>query len=152
MRIGDLLVAQGLVSTADLEAALVRKRTTGRQLGANLIAMGRLTPEQLATVLNDQRDLANLPSCEQALVKCERTLGPDHPNTSRARYNLARLRLAAGDAATALTLCRDAIAAQQRTLGPDHPWTGASERLAQAALRALTKSAPASSPTAGSSS
>jgi len=52
MQLGDILVGRGLVSAADIEAALTRQLTEGGRLGDNLIAMGRITAEQLAEVMN----------------------------------------------------------------------------------------------------
>ena len=52
MFLGDILVGRGLVSAADIDAALARQLTEGGRLGDNLIAMGRLTAEQLAEVMN----------------------------------------------------------------------------------------------------
>ncbi len=52
MFLGDILVRRGLVSAAEIEAALARQLTEGGRLGDNLIAMGLLTAEQLAEVLN----------------------------------------------------------------------------------------------------
>ena len=52
MQLGDILIGRGLVSAADIEAALARQLTEGGRLGDNLIGMGLLTAEQLATVIN----------------------------------------------------------------------------------------------------
>src|SRR5438045_6143205 len=52
MFLGDILVGRGLVSAADIDAALARQLTEGGRLGDNLIAMGRLTAKQLAEVMN----------------------------------------------------------------------------------------------------
>jgi predicted ATPase with chaperone activity len=52
MRLGEILLRQGLVTEADIEAALVLQHTEGGRLGDNLIALGRLTAEQLAAVIN----------------------------------------------------------------------------------------------------
>ena len=52
MPIGDVLVAQGLVSPADLSEALQRQRTAGGRLGDNLVAMGRLSASDLESVLH----------------------------------------------------------------------------------------------------
>ena len=46
MQLGDILVGRGLVTAADIEAALARQLTEGGRLGDNLIAMGLLTAEQ----------------------------------------------------------------------------------------------------------
>jgi len=133
MRIGELLVRQGLVSPSDVHEAMTRKRSCGGQLGANLVALGRLTPRQLADALHDQRELARLQAVEHTLAEWERQFGADHLNTSRARYNLARLRLAAGEAAAALALSNAALKAQQTVLGVEHEWTQATTRLAETA-------------------
>ena len=52
MRLGELLVGGGFVSVADVEAAIARQRVEGGRLGENLIALGLLTPETLAKVIN----------------------------------------------------------------------------------------------------
>jgi hypothetical protein len=51
MLIGDVLVAQGLVTAADIEAALERQRSQGGILGEHLIAMGKLDPADLERVM-----------------------------------------------------------------------------------------------------
>jgi predicted ATPase with chaperone activity len=93
MQLGDILVGRGLVSAADIEAALARQLTEGGRLGDNLIAMGLVTAEQLAEVVNtapavpasleetgiSQRSLLNLilkfmliEGCETVLELAER--------------------------------------------------------------------------------
>ena len=52
MAIGDILVAQRLVTADDLTAALERQRTEGGRLGETLIAMGKITPADLESVLH----------------------------------------------------------------------------------------------------
>ena len=90
-------------------------------------------PRQLAGALHDQRELEQLESAERTLAEWERQFGADHLNTSRARYNLARLRLVAGEAAAALELSSSALEAQQTVLGAEHAWTQATTRLAEIA-------------------
>jgi predicted ATPase with chaperone activity len=51
-RLGDVLVGRGLVSPADVEAALQRQLTEGGRLGDNLVAMGLLTPDQVLEALS----------------------------------------------------------------------------------------------------
>lgn len=48
MRIGELLVAAGLVSAADNARALDRQRQEGGRLGPNLVAIGAISAEDLA--------------------------------------------------------------------------------------------------------
>ena len=64
-------------------------------------------------------------------------LGPEHPNTNRARHNLARLLLAEGNAAEALTCGDAALAAHKKVLGEDHSWTKNSAGVTADALAAL---------------
>ena len=52
MQLGDMLVARGLVTHADIEAALVRQVKEGGRLGENLVAMGLTTADQIADALN----------------------------------------------------------------------------------------------------
>lgn len=52
MQLGDLLVSRGLVTPADIEAALARQVKEGGRLGENLIAMGLVTADQIAAVIN----------------------------------------------------------------------------------------------------
>jgi energy-coupling factor transporter ATP-binding protein EcfA2 len=52
MRLGEILVAQGLVSAVDVNAALRRQLSDGGRLGENLVAIGALTGEQLSSVIH----------------------------------------------------------------------------------------------------
>jgi hypothetical protein len=51
MLIGDILIAQGLVTQADVAAALERQHAEGGILGEHLIAMGKLNPADLERVM-----------------------------------------------------------------------------------------------------
>jgi len=48
MRIGELLVAAGLVSDADIARAIDRQHEEGGRLGPNLVAVGAISAEELA--------------------------------------------------------------------------------------------------------
>src|SRR6266852_6188437 len=52
MQLADLLVARGLVTPADVETALARQVKEGGRLGENLVAMGLVTADQIAAVIN----------------------------------------------------------------------------------------------------
>ena len=52
MQLGDMLVARGLVTAADIETALARQVREGGRLGENLIAMGLVTADQIAATIN----------------------------------------------------------------------------------------------------
>ena len=51
MQLGGLLIAYGLVTSADVDRAMERQAQSGGRLGENLIALGLITQEQLDTVL-----------------------------------------------------------------------------------------------------
>lgn len=55
MRIGDILVAMGDITPAQLDDALSRQQHSGLQLGAELVAAGWLTAARLASGLQLQR-------------------------------------------------------------------------------------------------
>ena len=52
MRLGEMLVGRGLVTDAEIKAAMERQRIAGGRLGENLIALGYITDEQLEAVIN----------------------------------------------------------------------------------------------------
>lgn len=52
MRLGELLIGWGLVTPAEVEAALQFQSQHGGRLGENLVALGILTEEQVASVIN----------------------------------------------------------------------------------------------------
>ena len=52
MRLGELLVAQGLVTDADIESATALQRTQGGRLGEILISLGKLTEKQLNSTIH----------------------------------------------------------------------------------------------------
>ena len=54
MRLGDLLVAEGIISEDQLQMALQQQRQTGRKLGTTLIDLGFIGEEQLLKFLAQQ--------------------------------------------------------------------------------------------------
>ncbi|MEA2755213.1 MAG: hypothetical protein QOJ54_1502 [Aliidongia sp.] len=52
MRLGELLVAQGLVTVADIGAATAWQREKGGRLGEILVALGKLTTTQLESAIH----------------------------------------------------------------------------------------------------
>ena len=52
MQLGDMLITRGLVTQADINAAMKRQETEGGRLGENLIALGVITADQIAEVVN----------------------------------------------------------------------------------------------------
>jgi type IV pilus assembly protein PilB len=51
MRVGDILVAMGAITEADLAWALEQQKNDGRRLGEILLAYDRVTPDQMAGAL-----------------------------------------------------------------------------------------------------
>ncbi len=52
MQLGEMLIARGLVTQAEIDAAVERQVKEGGRLGENLIALGVITAAQIATVAN----------------------------------------------------------------------------------------------------
>ncbi len=140
VRLGDILLGQGLITQAQLDAALARQRREGGRLGNILIAMGVLSVDQLLTTLRNQQSIAPaLNACERTLESWQSIYGSMHPNTNRARYNLARTLLAAGRPAEAARLAEAAHANHASALGRDHAWTQEAAQLESEARRAAAR-------------
>ena len=45
LRLGDLLVQEGIISDGQLQQALADQKQSGRKLGATLVALGHLSEE-----------------------------------------------------------------------------------------------------------
>lgn len=54
LRLGDMLVAAGIISTAELDEALAAQKGSGRRLGEVLVSLGKVSEHQLAQVLSNQ--------------------------------------------------------------------------------------------------
>jgi energy-coupling factor transporter ATP-binding protein EcfA2 len=53
MKLGNILVAKGLVTAADINRAVEHQSTNGGRLGDSIVALGLLTKEQIDKVLDD---------------------------------------------------------------------------------------------------
>ena len=124
MRLGELLVGQGLLAPENLEAALQRQKEQGGRLGTHLVAMGFMTVDKLLVALRGQQEVdATLAMCARTLQRWLSMNGPSHPNTHRARYSYARALLAAGQSAEAVKHAEAALAGHRATVGEHHAWT-----------------------------
>jgi hypothetical protein len=85
LRLGRILVSQGCISDADLEQALERQNASGRALGEELVAAGRLTEEALRLGLETQRRLVT-----GALVAALVTVGPGALVPAHAAQSVSR--------------------------------------------------------------
>jgi hypothetical protein len=149
MRLGELLVGQGLVTAEEVEVALQRQQQQGGRLGNHLVAMGAITVDQMLTALSGQKEVgATLDMCARTFQRWQAIHGPNHPNTHRARYCYARALLDAGRAAEAVTHTEVALAGYWASIGKHHPWTNEAVRLLANARRAATANQPQQAATA----
>ncbi|MGA2289113.1 FxSxx-COOH system tetratricopeptide repeat protein [Bradyrhizobium sp.] len=102
-----------------------------------------LSLSHLAGLLLDLGDLAAARPLQERSLAILEVIQPDHPFTNRARYHLARLHLAEGNAADALKFSEVAVAAHEKALGVRHRFTRDSARIAADALAALGRAAEA---------
>lgn len=144
MRLGELLVGQGLVSGEDVAAALERQREQGGRLGNHLVALGCITVEKLVMALRGQQEVgATLAMCARTFQRWQAMHGPSHPNALRARYSYARALLAAGSAAESLKHAETALAGFRKTVGEHHAWTDDALQLVADARHAANANQPA---------
>jgi hypothetical protein len=152
MLLGDLLLARGLVTNADVEAALARQEKFGGRIGENLIALGVLTRKTLDGALREQYELARaILAGEDSLAKSKRINGTSHPKTNRQRCRLVGALIAAGHPVEALSLAQTALAGHQEALGGDHPWTKDSAQAVADAAAAIERAASSGGPDVASS-
>jgi len=145
MRLGDLLLGQGLVTAEDIEAALQRQKQQGGRLGTHLVAMGVMTVDKLVMALRGQQEVdATLIMCARTFQRWQAVHGPDHPNTHRARYSYARALLAAGRATEAMKQAEAALAGIRKGLGENHAWTDDALQLVADARHVANAIAPQS--------
>jgi len=110
MRLGELLIIQGLVTPEDVETALERQKQKPGRIGTQLVAMGAVTAKKLSAVL-------------PGILRWQAMHGPHHPNEHRARYSYARALFAAGRRAEALRNAEAALGGYRATIGDNHAWT-----------------------------
>jgi hypothetical protein len=85
MLIGDVLIAQGLVTQKDVEAALEKQRTEGGILGEHLIAMGKLDPADL------ERAMKSSPPSPKSLEETGLSVNDLLNLVAKAMYNGAEM-------------------------------------------------------------
>lgn len=83
MRLGDLLVHEGILAEPDLQRALVQQKHTGRKLGATLIELGVLTEDQLLQFLAQQ---LNVPFLDIAQRRLDPKVAQLLPEVQARRY------------------------------------------------------------------
>jgi MSHA biogenesis protein MshE len=89
IRIGDLLVAQQIITEEQLGQALAAQRKTGRKLGNQLVDMGYVEENTLLQLLSKQ---LNIPFVELKHFRFDKTLVQTLPETLARRYRVMILR------------------------------------------------------------
>jgi hypothetical protein len=141
MRLGEMLVGQGLATQAEIDAAMERQRDEGGRLGNHLVALGVLTVGQLLGILRDQKDIdAVIELCEDTVAERTEKFGEAHLATLRARCRLARAYLLGGRHADALREATIAAERYRAAFGAEHAATRDAEELAVEARQALAQS------------
>ncbi|HWD57050.1 MAG TPA: tetratricopeptide repeat protein [Stellaceae bacterium] len=139
MRLGELLVGQGLVSQEQIAIALERQKREGGRVGNHLVAIGAITVEKLLLALRGLREVdATLDMCARTFQRWHSLHGAEHPNTQRARYSYARALLAAGRPSDSLKYAEAALAGIRANLGENHPWTDDALQLVADARHAVS--------------
>jgi len=100
MRLGELWVASGLLSSAQVEEALAYHRRHGCRLGEAAVALGLLSPEQTLTTLSQHLQLPfvrreGLERVPKALLRCV-------PEAVLRRLRVCPLRIQWGEEARGL--------------------------------------------------
>ncbi len=85
IRLGDLLVAQQLISQEQLELALSEQKNSGRKLGRQLVEMGFVEDNTLLSLLSKQLDI---PFIELKHYRFNRDLVQMLPETMARRYRV----------------------------------------------------------------
>lgn len=89
IRIGDILVAQQIISEEQLAEALREQKMTGRKLGRQLIDMGYVEENMLLSLLSKQLDI---PFVELKQFRFDRDLVQSLPETLARRYRVMILQ------------------------------------------------------------
>jgi MSHA biogenesis protein MshE len=89
IRIGDILVAQQIISQEQLETALAEQKKTGYKLGRQLVALGFVDENTLLTLLSKQ---LNYPFIDLAHYRFDREVVRILPETVSRRYRVIALK------------------------------------------------------------
>lgn len=85
MRLGDLLVHEGIISESQLASALAAQQSNGRKLGATLIELNYLTEDQLLQFLSQQLNVQFLDIAQRRIdPKAAQLLPEVHARRLRA--------------------------------------------------------------------
>jgi eukaryotic-like serine/threonine-protein kinase len=152
-RLGEILVADGLVASADLERALVEQRSSGKLLGRVLLDLGLIAQSDLLTALAKQQGIGGtsvLPGAieRDARGQVARVPPPSLvPTRARSRRPGLRIVLAVGFA-LGVVAALGFVAASSRSAGVAAPRGGLSPDVALAPAQARPVAPSVSRPSA----
>lgn len=89
IRLGDLLVAQQMISEAQLQHALQEQKLTGRKLGASLVDLGYVEENALLSLLSEQLEI---PFIDLKQFRFDQDLVQSLPETVARRYRVMLLK------------------------------------------------------------
>lgn len=89
IRLGDLLVVQGMITDAQLQQALQEQKLSGRKLGASLVGLGYVDENMLLTLLSKQLEI---PFVDLKQFRFDQKLVQALPETAARRYRVMLLR------------------------------------------------------------
>jgi hypothetical protein len=95
VKLGEILVARGLVTQEQVEDALFSQRQFGGRLGTNLIEMGAITDEDLARCLSEQLHVPYVRP--QALAAIPKEVIAKLPRKVAEKYRIVPLRFQNGE-------------------------------------------------------
>jgi hypothetical protein len=95
VKLGEILVARGLVTQEQVEDALFSQRQFGGRLGTNLIEMGAITDEDLARCLSEQLHVPYVRP--QALAAIPKEVIAKLPRKFAEKYRIVPLRFQNGE-------------------------------------------------------
>lgn len=95
MKLGEILISRGVVTSEQVEDALFSQRQFGGRLGTNLVELGYLTDDDLARALSEQLGLAYVRP--EALADIPREVIARLPKKLAEKYRAVPLRFQAGD-------------------------------------------------------
>lgn len=88
IRIGDILIEQGVITDAQLQSALQEQKKSGRKLGRTLVELGYVAEDQLLSLLSEQ---LRIPYIDLQQVKLNAELTKRLPETLARRFRILLL-------------------------------------------------------------
>src|SRR5436190_24296263 len=95
LRLGELLVSHGLITSEQLEDALFAQRQFGGRLGTNLVELGFVSDGELANILSEQ---LKVPCAKpEVLASVPTDVVTRFPAALASKYRAVPLRYQAGE-------------------------------------------------------